>query len=43
MSAEKVPHNNFLTLILLPASTQLKRPLDVRFWPRIHMIDARHG
>lgn len=43
MSADKLPQNNFLTLMLLPASAQLKRSLDVRFWPRIQMIDARYG
>lgn len=43
MSADKLPHNNFLTLMLVPASDQLKRSFDVRFWPRIHMIDARRG
>ena len=33
MSTGKLPHNNFLTLMLVPASAQLKRSFDVRFWP----------
>ena len=34
MSTGKLPHNNFLTLMLVPASAQLKRSFDVRFWPK---------